>query len=89
MSRQVRGGKTALHLAVEHERLDAACVLIQHSAPQALDLQVMSLTARERRGINSKGFNDFYLKTKVRIWHWLSDVCRVCSLATDEPDGKR
>ena len=36
----MRGGKTALHLAVEHERLDAACVLIQHSAPEALDLQV-------------------------------------------------
>ena len=51
--------KTALHLAVEHERLDAACVLIQHSAPETLDLQVMSLTACERRGNSLKCVKDF------------------------------
>ena len=27
------------------------------------------------------GFEDFYLKAKARIWHWLSHMCRILSTA--------
>ena len=39
--------------------------------------------ASERRGNNLKGCQDFYLKTKVRIWLWLHDVCRILSTSND------
>ena len=38
-------------------------------------------SASARKGNNLKGFEDFRLKVKARIWPWLSYMCRICSTA--------
>ena len=77
-------------LLPNNQRQDRTLHLQKNVLPYALcncarHLQTLVLTAAERTCNTMKGFKDFCLKAKARIWSRLSYMCRVRSTAALNP----